>query len=107
MTSWVGVDTELEEVTFEEGLNEKDIHDFRDAMPSETATRLANKLRFHLDNNKSATYQLPEKSGALIGACSPDNAVEWIARYPERLNPNRVSDDEKKRSRIGDIGSDR
>ena len=89
MISRVGVDTELDRVTFEGGLTEKDMEEIRDGSPSETAEELTDKLRVHV--GKPLSHQLPADSGAVTGAYTSEEVQQWIAEYPERLNPNHVS----------------
>ena len=95
MTSGVGVGTNLTGVTFDGGLAEKDMDDILHGLPGVTATKLADKLRMHV--GKPASYQLPAGSGAATGAYDSEDARKWIAEYPERPSPNRVSGVQRRR----------
>ena len=89
MTSGVGIETNLEGVTFEGGLNEESLEELLAELPPERAEVLEDNLRRHVDRPPS--YQLPTECGAVTGAYTTKQVLKWIADYPERSNRNRAS----------------
>ncbi len=81
VTQSIGEETDLSGAVFGGGLTLEEVESVLDGMYHETANALREKLTPHV--GKGRTYELPEQSGAVIGAYTEEEAEKWIAEYKE------------------------
>ena len=79
----IGKNSDLFGAIFAGGMEEKYLDLFVEGLPDSTAKNLRQKLTLHVD--KPAIHQLPEKSGAITGAYTEEEAEQWIAEYEEAM----------------------
>ena len=75
----IGKNSDLSGAIFGGGLSQEDLDSFVEGLSDGGAERLREKLMPHV--GKPASHQLPENSGAVIGAYSAEEAERWIADY--------------------------
>ncbi len=81
VTQSVGEETDLSGAIFSGGLALEEMESILDGMYHETANTLREKLTPHV--GKTASYELPEHSGAVIGTYNGEDAEKWIAEFQE------------------------
>ena len=79
MEELIGQETDLSGVVFKGGLSQEDVDSLIKDLSDEEANGLREKLTPHID--KPLSHQLPEDSGAFIGAYTKEEAEQWIAEY--------------------------
>ncbi|MDE3001177.1 MAG: pentapeptide repeat-containing protein [Gemmatimonadota bacterium] len=90
----IGEETDLSGAVFGGGLTHEEMESILHGMHHETANDLREKLTPHVGN--STSYELPEHSGAVIGAYTEEDAEKWIAEYREATGEAGESRDEAK-----------
>ena len=90
VTQSIGEETDLSGAIFGGGLTLEEVESVLDGMYHETANALREKLTPHV--GKSTSYELPEQSGAVIGAYTDEEAEKWIPEYEEATG--EVAEDE-------------
>ncbi len=81
MTQSIGEETDVSGAIFGGGLTMEEMDSILDGMYHETANDLREKLTPHV--GKTASYELPEHSGAVIGSYTEEEAEKRIAEYRE------------------------
>ena len=95
MGDGINKNSDLSGAIFAGGLSHEDVDSIVKDLSDEKARQLRAKLEPHI--GKPASNQLPEDSGAIIGAYTKKEAEQWIAEYekavlkvpPESANPSR------------------
>ena len=75
----IGEESDLTGAIFAGGLTPEAVASIEKGLPDEAAKRLREKLEAHIGKPKS--HELPENSGARIGAYTKEAARRWIAEY--------------------------
>ena len=75
----IGKESDLSGAIFAGGLSRKDVASIGKGLPDEDAKRLREQLEAHIGPPES--HELPENSGARIGAYTKEDAAQWIAKY--------------------------
>ena len=75
----IGEPSDLSEAIFAGGLTREAVASIGKGLPDEDAKRLREQLEAHI--GKPASHELPENSGARIGAYTKEDAAQWIAKY--------------------------
>ena len=75
----IGKQSDLSGAIFAGGLSRKDVASIGQGLPDEDANELREQLEAHI--GKPASHELPENSGARIGAYTKEAAAQWIAEY--------------------------
>ena len=83
ITESIGEETDVSGAIFGGGLTPEEVESILDGMYHETANALREKLTPHI--GKRTSYELPEHSGAVIGAYTEEDAEKWIAEYKEAM----------------------
>lgn len=86
----VGEETDLSGVVFSGGLTSEDMESVLAGVHHESAASIREKLTPHVGGTIS--YDLPEHSGAVIGAYTEEDAEKWIAEFQEATGA--VAEDE-------------
>ncbi len=81
MKESIGEETDLSGAIFGGGLTLEEMESILDGMYHETADAMREKLTPHV--GKTASYELPEHSGAVIGTYTGEDAEKWIAEFQE------------------------
>ena len=68
-------------MTFTGGLSREDVDSIVKDLPDEEAKELRETLELHV--GKEVSNELPESSGAILGAYTEEEAERWIAEYAE------------------------
>ena len=84
MKGSIGRDTDLSGVFFSGGLSQADMDSLVVGLSDEGARRLREKLTPHIDQSES--NELPQYSGAIIGAYTAEEAEVWIAEYERAMS---------------------
>ena len=74
-------ESDLSKATFSGGLSREDVDSIVKNLPDEEAKELRETLEPHV--GKPASNELPEGSGAIVGAYTAEEAEQWIAEYRE------------------------
>ena len=77
----IGQESDLSGVTFAGGLSRENVDSIVKDLPDEEVKELREKLEPHV--GKPASNELPEDSGAIVGAYTTEEAERWIAEYRE------------------------
>ena len=80
----IGEQSDLSRAIFAGGLTPKDVASIGKGLPDGEAKRLREGMEAHI--GKPASHELPEKSGAIIGAYTKEEAARWIAEYKTALS---------------------
>ena len=75
----IGKESDLSGAIFTGGLTQEAVASIGKGLPDEDAKRLREQLEAHI--GKPASHELPENSGARIGAYTKEDAAQWIAKY--------------------------
>ena len=75
----IGKESDLSGATFAGGLSRNDVASIGQGLPDEDAKRLRAELAEHIE--KPVSHELPDTSGARIGAYTEEDAAQWIAEY--------------------------
>ena len=75
----IGEQSDLSRAIFAGGLTRESVASIGKGLPDEAAKRLREKLEAHI--GKPESHELPENSGARIGAYTEEEARRWIAEY--------------------------
>ena len=73
----------LSETVFGGGLSRNDVDSFINDLPSYAIDEFREKLEPHID--QPASNELPEDSGAIVGAYTKEEAAPWITEYHEAM----------------------
>ena len=79
----IGEPSDLTEIIFAGGLQEEDLDTLCEGLSDDQAQVLRETLRPHV--GKPASNELPENSGAKIGAYTQEEAEQWIAEYNKAI----------------------
>ena len=77
-------EADLSGVIFAGGLSREEVDSIVKDLPAEKAENLREKLEPHI--NQPESNELPESSGAIIGAYTTEEAEQWIAEYNEAMS---------------------
>ena len=77
----IGRESDLSRVTFAGGLSRENVDSIVKDLPDEEVKELREKLEPHV--GKPASNELPEDSGAIVGAYTKEKAERWIDEYRE------------------------
>ena len=77
--------------TFAGGLSREDIDSLVEDWPGEKVEELRGLLEPHID--QPISHELPQNSGAIIGAYTAEEAEQWIAEYNEAMSEFSTGDD--------------
>ena len=75
----IGEQSDLSRVISAGGLTREAVASIGKGLPDEDAKKLREKLEAHI--GKPESHELPENSGASIGAYTEEDAAQWIAEY--------------------------
>ena len=84
LRSCVGKETDLCEVTFEGGLSQEDLDLFTQDLPATAAKEWQDILSPQV--GKPESHELPQDSGAIIGAYTAEEAEKWISEYKKAMS---------------------
>ena len=83
--SWIGKESISPVAIFADGLTQKDVDSFAEALPNENAkNNLREKLKPHID--KPENKQLPKNSNAITEPYTKEEAEQWIAEYEKAMS---------------------
>ena len=80
----IGKQSDLSGAIFAGGLTPEAVASIGKGLPDEAAKKLREKLEAHI--GKPESHELPENSGASIGAYTKEEAAQWIAEYKTALS---------------------
>ena len=80
----IGQPSCLSRVLFAGGLNQEKLNSFLKVLSDEEAEELREELTPHV--GKPPSHELPEKSGAITGAYTKEEAEQWIVEYKKAMS---------------------
>ena len=80
----INKESDLSGVVFDGDISQADVDSLVAGLSDEKAEVLRERLEPHID--KQASHELPENSGAKIGAYTEEEAEQWIAEYEQAMS---------------------